>query len=147
MIYDRADWHYQGDYPEDLPPQNGGTHIGFFFTWLLNNKLLSEQLMRACSEEFDAIRGRQLGGREFIAQQRDGQLADSDLSKTGNAFALYYYDSDLYFNDYVATLVGSRASLYHVDDTWENYDLMAAVIDERFAEWDRTVRAKWWKFW
>jgi hypothetical protein len=24
MAYDRADWHYSGNYPPDLPPENGG---------------------------------------------------------------------------------------------------------------------------
>jgi hypothetical protein len=28
MSYDRADWHYGGNYPKGLPPENGGTHIG-----------------------------------------------------------------------------------------------------------------------
>ncbi len=146
MIYDRADWHYLGDYPDDLPPQNGGTHIGIFFTWLVNQKMQSEQQDIAHSAELEAIRARSISGREFIAKMRDGELADTDLNKEANAFAQAYYDSNLYFEDYTEVLVGDKPSLYHVDDTWENYDLMAQRITERYEAWHKKRRA-WWRFW
>jgi hypothetical protein len=147
MIYDSIEWHYNGDYPDDLPPQNGGNHIGIFFSWLVNHRLESSQLAQQFPEQLDAIRTRRQSGREFLARLRDGQLSDGDLGEEGNAFTLFYYDSDNYFKDYAGTLVGALPSLYHVDDSWENYDRMAAVIDSHFAEWHRTVRAKWWRFW
>ena len=34
---DRADWHYGGDYPKELPIENGGTHIGMFINWIIDN--------------------------------------------------------------------------------------------------------------
>ena len=146
MIYDRADWHYLGDYPDDLPPQNGGTHIGIFFAWLVNQKMESEQQDIEHSAELEAIRARSISGREFIAKMRDGELADIDMNKAANAFALAYYDSNLYFEDYAQILVGEKSSLYHVDDTWENYDLMAERIAERYVAWQKKQRA-WWRFW
>jgi hypothetical protein len=146
MIYDRAEWHYQGDYPDDLPPQQGGTHIGIFFAWLVNRKLESERLAIEHSAELDAIRSRSMTGREFLASMRDGELADGDMNDDGNAFARAYYDSDTYFQDYAQTLVGELPSLYHVDDSWENYDLMAERIDARYAAWQKQ-RRPWWRFW
>jgi hypothetical protein len=147
MIYDRADWHYTGDYPPDLPPQNGGTHIGIFFSWLVNRGLVSEQLVQRFPQELAALRTRQLGGREFLAKLCDGQLADSELNATGNAFAREYYDSELYFKDYAETLVRQLPSLYHVDDTWASYDTMAQVIEGRFTLWLKATRRPWWKLW
>ena len=38
-------------------------------------------------------------------------------------------------NDYDLVLGGELESLYHVQDTWENYDRMAARLDERLAAW------------
>lgn len=146
MIYDRADWHYLGDYPDDLPPQNGGTHIGIFFAWLVNHQLVSEQMVIAHSDELEAIRARALSGREFLAKLRGGELAESDLSDAGNAFAHTYYDSDIYFKDYAEILVGDAPSLYHVDDTWESYDKMAERIEARYAAWQKR-RRPWWRFW
>lgn len=146
MIYDRADWHYKGDYPDDLPPQNGGTHIGIFFAWLVNQHLESESMTIAFSSELDGIRARTLSGREFLAKLRDGELAEGDLNETANAFARSYYDSDIYFKDYAEVLAGGLPSLYHVDDTWDNYDLMAQRIDERYRAWQKQ-RRPWWRFW
>lgn len=35
---DKADWHNgSGEYPKDLPDENGGTHIGMYFAWIINN--------------------------------------------------------------------------------------------------------------
>lgn len=146
MIYDRADWHYLGDYPDDLPPQNGGTHIGIFFAWLVNHKMESEQQRIEHSAELDAIRDRSISGREFIAKLRDGELADADINDEANAFARAYYDSDLFFKDYAEILVTDLPSLYHVDDTWENYDRMAERIDVRYADWQKG-RRPWWRIW
>jgi len=146
VIYDRAEWHFKGDYPDDLPPQHGGTHIGIFFAWLVSQGLESEQLALVYSDELAAIRARHLSGREFLAKRRDGQLAEGDLNTVGNAFARSYYDSEVYFKDYAEVLVRELPSLYHVDDTWENYDVMAARIDQRFAVWQKQ-RRPWWRFW
>ena len=147
MIYDRAEWHYQGDYPNDLPPQNGGTHIGMFFAWLINQHMESESLAIEHSTELDAIRQRTLSGREFVASQRDGELASADLGDNANAFARDYFSSDRYFQDYADTLVGSLPSLYHVDDSWVNYDRMAACINARYEAWQQQHRSPWWRFW
>jgi len=146
MIYDRADWHYGGDYPSDLPPQNGGTHIGIFFAWLVSHRLESDRFELEYSTELDAIRARQLSGREFIAKCREGQFDDEELNETGNAFSRDYYDSEEYFTDYARILVGGLPSLYHVDDTWENYDAMAECLNQRFANWQKK-RRPWWRPW
>ena len=147
MIYDRADWHYLGDYPSDLPPQHGGTHIGIFFAWLVNQRMESESLAIEFSTELDALRARTLTGREFVASRRDGELSSTDLNASGNAFAHDYFNSDRYFKDYADTLVGELPSLYHVDDSWANYEKMAAAIDARYAVWQQEHRSPWWQFW
>jgi hypothetical protein len=42
MAIDRADWHYGGDFPAELPDENGGTHIGMYLAWIINNHLEGE---------------------------------------------------------------------------------------------------------
>jgi hypothetical protein len=41
---DRADWHYGGDYPPDLPSENGGTHIDIYLAWIIHRRLGSKTL-------------------------------------------------------------------------------------------------------
>jgi hypothetical protein len=139
MAYDRADWHYGGDYPEGLPPENGGTHIGMFLAWAILRGLEGEFHREESAESLAAVRARQMSGREFLFQECDEKFWEEDLSEEGNAFAHAYYDSRddswSYVNDYAEVLASRLPTLYHVEDSWENFDRLAPVLDERFAEW------------
>jgi hypothetical protein len=69
------------------------------------------------------------------------QFWEEDLSDLGNEFTRAYYGAETpsgYFEDYEECLGANLPSLYHVADTWENFDIIAARIDERFSEWRRT---------
>lgn len=147
MIYDRADWHYGGDYPEDLPTENGGTHIGMFLAWAINNNLEGEVHQQVSQESLKAIRNKEITGREFLKIESDERFWEDDLNEEGNAFANFYYESNKYFSDYSATLAGGLPSLYHVEDNWENYHTMETVISHRYRKWKIHQGKKWWQFW
>jgi len=143
MAYDRADWHYGADYPEDLPPENGGTHIGMFLAWAILNSLEGEEHHADCPGSLLAVRARQMTGREFLFRECDEKFWDVDLNDEGNAFAKHYYAASegkggLYFEDYERVLTSDLPSIYHVEDSWDNYDKLAPVISQRFDEWRRT---------
>jgi hypothetical protein len=153
MAYDRADWHYGGNYPADLPPENGGTHIGMFLAWAILNGLESQMHREDSSEALGAVRARRMTGREFLVGQCDEKFTTNDLNEEGNAFAGWYYGSGeaagAFLGDYEAAVGGSLPTLYHVADTWENYDRLAPVISRRFAEWKRRPepgKRGWWPF-
>ena len=142
MAYDRADWHYGGDYPEDLPSENGGTHIGMFLTWAIMNGLEGEFHRKESPFSLAAVRSRKMTGRQFLFKECDGKLWEEDLSTEGNAFAKCYYQGTEgqggeYFADYEATLASDLPSTYHVEDTWQNYEKIALVINARFERWKR----------
>jgi hypothetical protein len=155
--YDDASWHYEGDYPEDLPPENGATHIGMFLAWCIIHDLLAEEGESAedAEEEIQSVKERKMTGAEFLINVCDETLCDDDLSDTGNQFAEDYYGGDEtdsefakkhgdYFSDYGETFNISSTdgnldadNLYRVENTWENYDRIARKIDERFLEWKK----------
>lgn len=136
MAYDRADWHYGGDYPEGLPPENGGTHIGMFLGWAIMNGLEGKFHRDESPTSLAAVRARQMTGRQFLNKECDEKFWEEDLSDEGNAFAKDYYQN-CYFEDYEAALAGDLPTVYHVEDTWENYDKIAPHISRRFEEWKR----------
>jgi hypothetical protein len=145
MAYDRADWHYGGNYPSDLPLENGGTHIGMFLGWAIQRGLEGEFHRDESTGAVAAVRSRNMTGRDFLFSECDEKFWEEDLSEEGNAFAKAYYerqDAEGYLSDYAATLGPGLPSLYHVTDTWENFDRMAAVIDRRYAEWKRTTTSR-----
>ena len=138
MAYDRADWHYGGDFPKDLPPEAGGTHIGIFLAWAILRGLEGEVHRDDSAESLQAVRDRRLTGRDFLMKECDEKFVDEDLSEEGNAFTEAYFQKEGpggYLADYEDVLGGHLPSLYHVEDTWANFDRLAPVLDKRFAEW------------
>lgn len=148
MSYDRAEWHYQGDYPDDLPVENGGTHIGIFLAWIINNHLEGEIHKQTSQASLEAVRKKEITGRDFLLKECDDRLMKDDMNEEANAFTRYYYESDTYFADYAEVLAKGLPSLYHVDDSWENYQKIAPVIMRRFIQWQNDYASKkWWQIW
>lgn len=135
LAYDKVDWHFGGDYPKDLPEENGGTHIGMFLAWAIHRGLEGELLRLEAAVEVEAVRNRQMTGRTFLFEVCDGKFWEDDLNAEGNDFAKTYYESHIYFNDYDQCVGKDLLSLYHVEDSWKNFDCISVVIDKRFAHW------------
>ncbi|MDQ0065688.1 DUF7832 domain-containing protein [Chryseobacterium lathyri] len=148
--YDDASWHYGGEYPENLPDENAATHIGMFLTWCINNDLLSEELTEDSRDEIQSVKRREMTGAEFLIDVCDEKFSEYDLNDPGNGFAQAYYNDDTVFgkkfnsftDDYSETFDKKAEendfeyeSFYHVENTYENYDLIKPVIDQRFEEW------------
>ncbi len=137
--YDRADWHSGGEYPDDLPPENGGTHIGMFLAWAIMNNFEGDMHREGSAESLAKVRGRKMTGREFLAENCDDKFSQEDLNDEGNAFAHFYYEAEdddgQYFEDYQRVLARGLPTIYHVADTWENFDKISPVISNRFKEW------------
>ena len=134
MTYDRADWHYGGEFPSDLPPENGGTHIGMFLAWAAHAGLIGAFHLEHSSEYLEQMGRREITGGEFLAQACDEKFWPEDLNDEGNAFASDYYPSQ-YFEDYEEALGEDLPTLYHVQDSWANFDLLCPVLEHRFHEW------------
>lgn len=132
---DRADWHYGGNYPAGLPPENAGTHIGIYLAWIINRELGSKRLVKLGAETYQKLLRREATGRDLLLAELDEKFSAQLLNAEGGAFTRDYYETNDYVNDYDLVLGGELESLYHVRDTWENYDRMAARLDERLAAW------------
>jgi hypothetical protein len=133
MKYDDASWHFEGDYPDDLPQENGATHIGMFLAWAVGRDLAGDELRDEVADELTALANRQLTPGAFVLRACDGKLTDEDLNEVGNAFAESYYEPG-YLTDYAA-LFGGGAALYDVEDSWTTFDQVKPVLDRRFDVW------------
>jgi hypothetical protein len=132
---DRADWHYGGNYPPELPPENAGTHIGMYLAWIVLRGLGSKELVLHAADTYNWVRNREVTGRDLLFTKLDEKLFDELLSPEGLAFTRSYYETNGYANDYDRVLGADLPTLYHVRDTWENFDKLAPVLDERLAAW------------
>ena len=89
MSYDRADWHYGGDFPKDLPTENGGTHIGMFLAWAIMNNFEGAHHVDHSQDSIRQVRERRMTGRQFLIKECDENIWDEDPSDLGNGFAKY----------------------------------------------------------
>lgn len=141
MAIDRTDWHSGQGFPKELPSKNGGTHIGMYLAWIINNQLEGAiHHENAESEQaLERVRKREITGREFLISACDEKLWESDLNEEGLDFTKQYYvttgGGTTYFEDYIFALAETLPSIYHVADTWENYDTLSKRLDHRFREW------------
>jgi hypothetical protein len=134
-VIDRCDWHSEGDFPPDLPADCGGTHIGMYLAWLIRRGLDTPELLRLVGEQRDAVLQQRISGRTLLLEELDGKLFEALLTPEGQAFTKAYYETNQYLQDYDAVLGGELPTLYHVEDTWENFDRLAPVLDRRLAQW------------
>jgi hypothetical protein len=134
---DRADWHYGGGdlYPKELPPENGGTHIGMYLAWIVQRGLASALLQKYARHSLPLLRERKITGRQLLFDELDEKFFDGLLTRVGKDFTKVYYDTDCYLEDYANTLGEGVPTLYHVADSWDNYDKLVPIIDDRFARW------------
>lgn len=149
MSIDRADWHYGGDFPKDLPKEAGGTHIGVFLAWIIENDLIGDIHREHSSDGLKSVKSRSITGNQFLFDYCDSKFTDEDLNEEGLAFTSFYYGDDSgykqYLSDYERTLANRLPSLYHVHDTWENFDRISPIISKRYHHWKHPK--KWWNFW
>ncbi len=138
-IYDNAKSHFLGNFPADLPIEQAYVHIGMYLGWVINNELYSEYFEDEADIQIYRFRNRQISCT-ILSEIWDGYLGFELFNDPGNLFAYYYYGSGIYRKDYETLLAKTLPSLYHVTDSWDNYDIIAKRISERFTEWQQIVR-------
>lgn len=142
--FDDASWHYEGDYPEELAQENSGTHIGMFLTWCIRHKLLSEELMEDAAEEIIEVENKEITGAQFLWRVMDGKFTSDDVSEEIVPFIDDYYEdgkkfSYNYYEDYITVVEKNKKyeSIYHVEDSWENYEVIGKIISNRYDQWKK----------
>jgi len=144
MKYDDAEYYFLNFETDALPNEAGATHIGMFMAWMILHELISEEHRNYSGEALAQVKARRMTGATFVIDQLDCKVLDDDLSDAGNAFAASYYESQ-YAHDYMDTfgVDDSTADRFcSVEDSWDNFDKLARVIDRRFDAWKRASRSK-----
>jgi len=152
MSYDRADFDYSTD-TDPLPKGHAGTHIGMFLAWAVQHGLVSDFHRQHSAALLARLQRHEITGRQFFEAACPGRFSETDLNDEGNQFVQHYYVDEAgrrgeYFADYKTTLAARLPSFWHVADTWENYEKIAAVITRRYEQWKNPrARKRWWQFW
>ena len=110
-------------------------------------------------QELEALVKRKVTPGQFLIESCDEKFVDEALNDEGNAFATVYFQGS-YFSDYERALANDLPTCYHVADTWENFEKLSPVLDQRFDQWkngelkedvkidlEPAEEKQWWKFW
>jgi len=151
MAIDRMDWHYGEDnYPKDLPPENGGTHIGMYLAFVFSQGMAGEIHVEESINSLEKLKRREITGLDFLIHECDEKFWDEDLNEEGEAFTLDYYQQDSafakqfgwYMQDYCNVFNAHAAaqgfeypSTYHVENTWQNFERLKPILDKRLQQW------------
>lgn len=144
---DRVDWHSGNNYPQNLPLENAGTHIGMYLNWIIDSDLIGDFHIKESNEGISKVKSKVISGREFLFDYCDGKFWTEELNDIGIKFTEDYYSSDQYFDDYANTLANNLESVYHVDNNWDNYAHLKTVLDNRFKKWNAKQNKRPWEFW
>jgi len=140
MIYDALDKHLAaaGSIERAAVP------MGMYLAWCANLQLVSSRLAQDAEQLLLRVRFREVTGSELLVAGCAGELHSRWLSEAGRRFTDQYYPN--YLADF-AVVFG--ADIYAVQDDWDHYDRIAAVLTKRYMHGvDESGRSgKWWKFW
>jgi hypothetical protein len=136
FVYDKAKWHYEGEFPEELDEYHGYIHTGMYLAWAIETGLTNEEFAEEFAEEIEQFQARAMTGPQ-IYEAGDGVFDSTMLTSQGNSFTRVYFDFDTgdYANDYIGLLAENLPTLYHVADSWANYDTLKVKITQRYQAW------------
>ncbi|MEO5600725.1 MAG: hypothetical protein ABIR06_07350 [Cyclobacteriaceae bacterium] len=137
--YDDAKHHFLGDFPDVLPIEQAYVHIGMYLGWVIENDLYSEYFKEEASCQIFRFRRKEISCT-ILSEIWNGYLDLKFLNTAGNSFTYHYYGSGQYRNDYEEVLGKNLPSIYHVNDSWQNYDKIKTRINIRFNDWKNTSR-------
>lgn len=132
QLLDSASSHLNDDFPSDLPTSRAFIVCGGVLGWIVDRQISSEWFVKESGEELDAFRKREITAPELY-REWDGILALDMLSASGRRFIRWYFPDK--FTKDLNVLRGDLPTYYHVADSWENYDLLCRMIDERYRRW------------
>ncbi|MEF9987531.1 MAG: hypothetical protein RR797_00470 [Christensenella sp.] len=137
MAFDKMDWHAV-TFPDSIPYENAGTHIGVYLAWLVNNDLIQEDWQKEFYDEIMRVKNREMTGRDLLIECFDNSLIEDVMVDEALEFTSDYYDS-AYIDDYADALaennVDSEFALYLHEDSWDNYDKVEPIIAAKFEKW------------
>ena len=137
-IYDNAKTHFLGNFPESLPIEQAYVHIGIYLGWIIEHELYSEFFEDEAEVQIFRFKRKEINPT-ILSELWDGYLGFELFNKEGNMFTYYYYGGGIYKKDYNDVLAGALPSIYHVNDTWENYYIMCEKISQRYNDWKKLI--------
>lgn len=137
ITFDKAKWHFNGDFPSELDEWQAYLHTGFYIGWLLRKGLMNDDFISGNRKYIEKFLDDTISPVSIYSEIMDGVFTSENLTVQGIVFTNFYFDfgSGRYLADYESTLARELPTLYHVEDTKANFDKICAVIEDIYNDW------------
>lgn len=122
--FDDASWHLEGSFPDDVPPQNSYVFGGMLLTFLALRGLMAGPISKEFKKELAELSRRKVTPGRFY-DVLGGSIGSDMVTERGHRFLKKYVglgSSSKYAGDFHAAIAVDLPTIYHVKDSWENYD-------------------------
>lgn len=109
-------------------------------SWLVKHDLVSKRSRKEDLLEIELVKRDEMTGAALYRTNWDGILTSKELSDEADAFAREYLNihNDIYTAvDFTNILAAGLPTIYHVEDSIENYRILESKITERYQDWKR----------
>lgn len=137
-VFDKAKYHLEEVQSIGLPDKQAFVHSGFYYTWIIKNRLFDEGYLEDYEEKLEEIKDKLVTPSQLFLEDEDGVLISEIFNKIGYNFSLFYFDFKKgdFLKDYEFVLCDlEEIGIYSVTDSWQNFKILETVIDKRFKEW------------
>ncbi|MBD3238526.1 MAG: hypothetical protein GF332_02715 [Candidatus Moranbacteria bacterium] len=151
-VFETAQNHYNSPrYPADISNEQAFIPTGMYLGWLIERGLVSDYFLNETQNELNLFsQGRITAPKIF--KSWGGILSQAMLKPQAHDFSRVYFSNRLnepgkYYHDYKKLLGPNLSSIFSIPDTWENYQAVKTMLDQRFKQYQKANRKPWWKFW
>ncbi|MGG0815713.1 hypothetical protein ABE142_24070 [Paenibacillus alvei] len=99
---------------------------------------MGRQSRKEDARDIELVKRDEMTGAAFYRQNWGGALSSKELSDEADAFAREYLNiqNDIYTAvDFTNILADGLPTIYHVEDTIDNYLMIEPTISKRYEEW------------
>lgn len=139
-FFEDPDFHEWDD--EKVKEKDTWTHTGMYLMWLDARGLLDPPADESGLQLLELARQRTATPGAYFGKATGGWFGPEELTDEGLEFTRSYYTDKGYKADYRAHVLKPRSNFYSGADTWETYNLIAPVLDKRYAAWKEAQTLK-----
>lgn len=137
-VFDKAKYHFQSVESDKLEETQAFVHTAFFIDWCVDKDLVNENFKKDFANQIEKLQKRLISPSELYIEM-DGVFLGGILTLKGYNFAMNYFhlSHGKYLKDYesLKSLARVKNSIYAVENTWTNYDIVKSMIDKKFDKW------------
>jgi len=115
---------------------------GLYFGWMLSRDLQSDMIVEYADYTLEDFNSKESTGPELFMTDWEGVLSGELMNEDVYRFSKTYFSSGDYEKDLQTTFELGTSSIYSIEDTWENFAKIQAVIDQKYRAWQAQRRTR-----